>query len=33
MSSDTKLEVRRAAAAHGQHKKRIGAEDPDWSDW
>jgi catechol 2,3-dioxygenase-like lactoylglutathione lyase family enzyme len=25
--------MRRAEAAHGQHKKRIGASDPDWPDW
>ena len=25
--------LRRAAAAHGEHEKRIGAEDPDWPDW
>src|SRR5918998_1386704 len=25
--------MRRAAAAHGQHEKRIGAADPDWPDW
>ena len=23
----------RAAAAHGEHEKRIGAADPDWPDW
>jgi len=23
----------RAALAHGQHEKRIGAADPDWPDW
>jgi hypothetical protein len=25
--------LRRAAAAHGKHEERIGAEDPDWPDW
>jgi catechol 2,3-dioxygenase-like lactoylglutathione lyase family enzyme len=25
--------LRRAAAAHGKHEARIGAEDPDWPDW
>jgi catechol 2,3-dioxygenase-like lactoylglutathione lyase family enzyme len=25
--------MRRAAAAHGEHEKRIGREDPDWPDW
>jgi catechol 2,3-dioxygenase-like lactoylglutathione lyase family enzyme len=25
--------LRRAAAAHGEHEKRIGAADPDWPDW
>ena len=25
--------MRRAAAAHGEHEKRIGAADPDWPDW
>jgi catechol 2,3-dioxygenase-like lactoylglutathione lyase family enzyme len=25
--------MRRAAAAHGQHEKRIGAADPNWPDW
>jgi hypothetical protein len=25
--------MRRAAAAHGEHEKRIGATDPDWPDW
>jgi catechol 2,3-dioxygenase-like lactoylglutathione lyase family enzyme len=25
--------MRRAEAAHGEHEKRIGAPDPDWSDW
>jgi catechol 2,3-dioxygenase-like lactoylglutathione lyase family enzyme len=25
--------LRRAAAAHGEHEKRIGKQDADWSDW
>jgi len=25
--------LRRAAAAHGKHEKRIGAADPNWPDW
>ncbi|HEY6317623.1 MAG TPA: VOC family protein [Acidimicrobiia bacterium] len=25
--------LRRAAAAHGEHEKRIGKADPDWPDW
>ncbi len=25
--------LRRAAAAHGQHEKRIGGADPNWPDW
>jgi len=25
--------MRRAAAAHGEHEKRIGAADPNWPDW
>jgi catechol 2,3-dioxygenase-like lactoylglutathione lyase family enzyme len=25
--------LQRAAAAHGEHEARIGAEDPDWPDW
>ncbi len=25
--------LRRAAAAHGEHEKRIGKPDPDWPDW
>lgn len=25
--------LRRAAAAHGEHEKRLGAADPDWPDW
>lgn len=25
--------LRRAAAAHGEHEKRLGKADPDWPDW
>ena len=25
--------LRRAAAAHGEHEKEIGAADPNWPDW
>jgi hypothetical protein len=25
--------LRRAAAAHGEHEARTGAEDPNWPDW
>jgi hypothetical protein len=25
--------LRRAAAAHGEHEKRIGEADPNWPDW
>jgi hypothetical protein len=25
--------LRRAAAAHGEHEKRIGAADENWPDW
>jgi hypothetical protein len=25
--------LRRAAAAHGEHEKRTGAEDSNWPDW
>jgi hypothetical protein len=25
--------LRRAAAAHGEHEKRIGEADADWPDW
>jgi catechol 2,3-dioxygenase-like lactoylglutathione lyase family enzyme len=25
--------MRRAAAAHGEHEKRMGAADPNWADW
>jgi len=30
---DLAAALRRAAAAHGGHEKRIGAADPDWPDW
>jgi hypothetical protein len=32
-TADLAAGLRRAAAAHGEHEKRIGAEDPDWPDW
>ncbi len=32
-ASDLASAMRRAAAAHGQHEKRIGAADPNWPDW
>jgi catechol 2,3-dioxygenase-like lactoylglutathione lyase family enzyme len=32
-SSDLAAALRRAAAAHGEHEKRIGHADPDWPDW
>jgi len=32
-TADLATALRRAAAAHGEHEKRIGAEDPDWPDW
>jgi hypothetical protein len=31
--ADLAAALRRAAAAHGQHEKEIGQEDPDWPDW
>ena len=31
--SDLAEALRRAAAAHGEHEKRIGKVDPDWPDW
>jgi predicted enzyme related to lactoylglutathione lyase len=30
---DLAAALRRAAAAHGEHEKRIGQADPDWPDW
>ena len=32
-ASDLASALRRAAAAHGQHEKRIGAADQNWPDW
>ena len=32
-ASDLANALRRAAAAHGQHEKRIGGADPNWPDW
>jgi hypothetical protein len=32
-SSEIADALRRAAAAHGEHEKRIGQHDPDWPDW
>ena len=32
-ASDLESALRRAAAAHGKHEKRIGAADPNWPDW
>ncbi|MCK2221820.1 VOC family protein [Actinomadura sp. ATCC 31491] len=32
-AADLAAALRRAAAAHGEHEKHIGAEDPDWPDW
>jgi len=32
-AADLAEALRRAAAAHGEHEKRIGEEDPDWPDW
>ncbi|MEY9889287.1 catechol 2,3-dioxygenase-like lactoylglutathione lyase family enzyme [Catenulispora sp. MAP5-51] len=32
-ATDLASSLRRAAAAHGEHEARIGAEDPDWPDW
>jgi catechol 2,3-dioxygenase-like lactoylglutathione lyase family enzyme len=32
-ASDLASAFRRASAAHGEHEKRIGQEDPDWPDW
>ncbi|WP_308190667.1 VOC family protein [Streptomyces sp. HPF1205] len=32
-ADDLAAALRRAAAAHGEHEARIGAEDPDWPDW
>jgi predicted enzyme related to lactoylglutathione lyase len=32
-AADLATSLRRAEAAHGEHEKRIGAADPNWSDW
>jgi catechol 2,3-dioxygenase-like lactoylglutathione lyase family enzyme len=32
-ANDLASALRRAAAAHGQHEKRLGKADPDWPDW
>jgi catechol 2,3-dioxygenase-like lactoylglutathione lyase family enzyme len=32
-ATDLAAALRRAAAAHGEHEARTGAEDPDWPDW
>ncbi|MEV5802859.1 MULTISPECIES: VOC family protein [Streptomyces] len=32
-ATDLASALRRAAAAHGEHEKLIGQEDPDWPDW
>ncbi|MBF9130526.1 glyoxalase [Plantactinospora sp. S1510] len=32
-ASDLAAALGRAAAAHGEHEKRIGQEDPNWPDW
>jgi catechol 2,3-dioxygenase-like lactoylglutathione lyase family enzyme len=32
-SADIAAALRRAAAAHGEHEKRIGGPDPGWPDW
>jgi len=32
-STDLAAALRRAAAAHGEHEKRIGQHDADWPDW
>jgi catechol 2,3-dioxygenase-like lactoylglutathione lyase family enzyme len=32
-AKDLAAALRRAAAAHGEHEKRIGAADPNWPDW
>jgi catechol 2,3-dioxygenase-like lactoylglutathione lyase family enzyme len=32
-STELASALRRAAAAHGEHEKRIGAADPNWPDW
>jgi hypothetical protein len=32
-AADLAAALRRAAAAHGEHERQIGHEDPDWPDW
>ncbi len=32
-ANDLASAIRRAAAAHGQHEKRIGQGDANWPDW
>jgi hypothetical protein len=32
-ASDLASALRRAEAAHGEHKKRIGQRDANWADW
>lgn len=32
-AEDLASALRRAAAAHGEHERRIGAEDKNWPDW
>jgi hypothetical protein len=32
-STELASALRRAAAAHGEHEKRIGKQDADWPDW
>ena len=32
-ANDLASALRRAAAAHGEHEKRIGNADPNWPDW
>ena len=32
-TADLTNALKRAAAAHGEHEKRIGAADPDWPEW
>jgi hypothetical protein len=32
-SADLAAALRRAAAAHGEHEKRIGEHDPNWPGW
>ena len=32
-ATDLASALRRAAAAHGEHEKRIGQPDPNWPDW